>query len=141
MGKKLIVLLTIIITCSVIAYFFSPSPITKKSKYLLPKKEIIIEEAKFIFKPVFEVTKEREILKILIEITSYINQDLVDLNYSKITMLECDDSFYQSTNYEIIEKSNNQLIVQLVFEPNNFIIKNQFTLKVFTYQENEISWN
>ena len=141
MGKKLIVLLTIIFSCSLIAYFFSPTPITKKSKYLLPKQEIIIEEAKFIFKPVFEVTKESEILKILIEITSYINQDLVDLNYSKITMLECDDNFYQSTNYEVIEKTNNQLIVQLVFEPSNFVIKNPFTLKVFTYQENEISWN
>ena len=123
MGKKLIILLTIIITCSVIAYFFSPTPITKKSKYLLPKQEIIIEEAKFIFKPIFEVTKESEILKILIEITSYINQDLVDLNYSKITMLECNDNFYQSIDYEIIEKTNNQLIVQLIFEPDNFVTK------------------
>ena len=56
-------------------------------------------------------------------------------------MLECDDNFYQSIDYEVIEKTNNQLIVQLVFEPDNFVIKNPFTLKVFTYQENEISWN
>ena len=129
MGKKLIVLLTIIFICSTNSLFLFPIPNNKKSKYLLPKQEIIIEEAKFIFKPVFEVTKESEILKILIEITSYINQDLVDLNYSKITMLECEDNFYQSINYEVIEKTNNRLIVQLVFEPDNFIIKKTIYVK------------
>ena len=141
MGKKLIVLLSIVIACSVIAYFFSPSPITKTSKYLLPKKEMIIEEAKFIFKPIYEVRAETQVLKVLIEITSYINQDLIELDYSKITMLEFGDNFYQSKNYEVIEKTNNRLIVQLIYRPENFLIKNPFSLKLFTYQENEISWN
>ena len=141
MGKKLIILISIIIVCSFIAYFFSPSPITKTSKYLLPKKEMIIEEAKFIFKPIYEVTKEYQVLKVLIEITSYINQDMVELDYSKITMLELGENFYQSKNYEIIEKTNNRLIVQLIYKPEKFLIKKPFSIKLFTYQENEISWN
>ena len=109
-------------------------------KTILTQKEQVFDESQFIFKPILEELGDKKQLKILLEITSYMNPEILELNYQNQTMLELDESFSLPSEWHIIEKGKHKIIGQLIFKLNQQNIKN-FALKIFTYSDHEINWD
>ena len=141
-NKKIIFLSFTLLVCAFI--IFSNRINQKKSvekKVIFTQKEVVIDEAHFLFKPIFEKKNELEKLKVLIEITSYIDAELLNLNYKKNSMLEFDEHFLQAKEFQVIEKTNHKLIGHLIFELSKFNVAEPFGIKLFTYSDNEVYWN
>ena len=76
------------------------------------EKRIIFDESQFIFKPILETISEKKQLKILIEITSYMNSDILDLNYKQQSMLEINNNIIIADNWDILDRSKYKVIGQ-----------------------------
>ena len=141
-NKKIIFLSITLIICAFI--IFSKRVNHSKSvekKVIFTQKEVVIDEAHFLFKPIFEKKNELEKLKVLIEITSYIDEELLHFNYKKNSMLEFNEHFLQAKEFQVIEKTNHKLIGHLIFELSKFNVTEPFGIKLFTYSDNEVYWN
>ena len=122
-------------------FFQLPNQSTDVQKIILSKKEVIFDEAKFIFNPILEKKGDTLKLKFLIEITSYINADLLDFDFNEVIMLVFNDDAIESSQYEIIEKGAHRLIANITFNIEQFTPTTQFGLKVFTYSDNDVFWD
>jgi len=108
-------------------------------KEVLTKKETILDESQFIFNPIFEKNGSNNELKILVEITSYMNPEILQFNYKEQSLIEFGNIILQPTKWTILEQSKYKVIGQLTFELNKRV--EQFKLKLFTYSDHEIHWN
>ena len=140
--KKLTALIIILVAC---AYFSVSSNLSKDNafakKEVLKQQERIFNEAKFVFRPVVETLDNHSELKVLIEVTSYIYEDILSLDFRKNTMLEFNDAFIRPTDFIILEKSSHKLIGQLIFNATNFKPSDQWGIKVFAFSDHEVLWN
>ncbi|MEK9726512.1 MAG: hypothetical protein VW397_00240 [Candidatus Margulisiibacteriota bacterium] len=139
--KKVILLLSAIVICLIGFILNYKIDSNKVIKEILPQKEQVIDEAHFVFKPIYEYNKKQKKLKLLVEITSYIHDDLLNLNYKEISMVEFNNELYKAIEYKIIEKSKHKLIANIIFNPTNFQSTQPFGIRLFTYSDNEINWN
>ena len=114
------------------------TPVVNTKKVVLKQQEQIVDEAKFVFRPVVEIAKQKAQLKVLFEITSYIYGDILNLNYKNNTMLEFGDTIIQPHDFIVIEKSNHKLIGQLIFKATDFNPSNQWRIKLFTFSDHDV---
>ena len=138
--------LTLIIAFGVCILFFvmngyesAERPIHKK--IILSQKETVIDETQFVFKPIIEQSGELRTLKILCEITSYMNPEILKLNYETQTMIEINDEFMLPKSWKVMDQTNYNIIGQLIFDINNDVSLNQFILRIFTFSDHEVIWN
>ena len=140
--RKLIVLISTLTICFSVIIINNLKENNKlEKKEIYQQKEVIIDEAQFIFKPIYEYRKKSKQMKFLVEITSYINEEIINLNYKKIAALEIEEHIFQPIDFKVIEKTNHKLIGHLVFEINKLKKNQPFGIKVFTFSENEVNWN
>lgn len=138
--------LTLIIAFGVCILFFvmngyesAERPIHKK--IILNQKEAVIDETQFVFKPMIEQSGKLRTLKILCEITSYMNPEILKLNYETQTMIEINDEFMLPKSWKVMDQTNYKVIGQLIFDIKNDVSLNQFILRIFTFSDHEVIWN
>ena len=144
MGKRQLIILSI---CFVVCGVFIAAngnnkierPVLKKT--ILSHKEDVFDESQFVFKPILEEIGSKRQLKILCEITSYMNPEILELNYEKHSMLEVDDDISLPSKWKVLEKSKYKLIGQLIFDIESVEQLSAFGLRIFTYSDHEIIWN
>jgi hypothetical protein len=107
----------------------------------LNQKEAIIDETQFVFRPILEHSGEFRTLKILCEITSYMNPEILNLNYKKQTVIEINDEFMWPTSWRVIDQTNYKIIGQLIFNIESGLSLNEFVLRIFTFSDHEIIWD
>ena len=116
--------------------FFTDSP-QKSQQYV--QKVMVIDEAEFSFQPVGYVTNQGFQLDLHVTITSYINTDILDLDFSTQIILEVNDDMILPLEWNETDVSNNHISGRLKFNLSNQ--PNGFIAKVFTYTDNEITWD
>ncbi len=141
MGKKqLILFLSFLFGGLVMALsftrIFTNSP-QKTQQYLQIVR--VIDEAEFSFQPVGYATKHGFQLDLHVTITSYMNPDILDLDLITHIILEVNDGMIQPLVWNETDVSNHHISGRLKFNLSNQ--PNGFTLKVFTYTDNEITWD
>ena len=144
MGKRQFIILGICLAiCGGFIWATGQKPIERPvlKKTILEQKEDVFDEAQFVFKPILEKIGTKQQLKILCEITSYMNPEILELNYEKQAMLEIDEDFSLPTEWNVLEKSKYKLIGQLIFTLNESKNLTAFGLKIFTYSDHEIYWD
>ncbi|MGC6366442.1 MAG: hypothetical protein ACON35_00420 [Candidatus Marinamargulisbacteria bacterium] len=141
--KKLIALIITLFLCVIIVGLSNKknNSITSSSKILLKQQERIFDETRFVFKPVLESFKTKQELKILLEVTSYIHQDIIDFDFKSNTMLEVGDMVLLPDAFVVLEKSNHKLVGQYLFQPKEFQPNQNWAIRLFTYSDHEIIWN
>ena len=144
MGKKKPIALIITLFLCVIIVGLSNkknNSITSSSKVLLKQQERVFDEARFVFKPVLESLNTQLELKVLIEVTSYIHQEIIDFDFKSNTMLEVGEMIVLPDDFVVLEKSNHKLVGQYSFKPKTFQPNQPWAIKLFTYSDHEIIWN
>ena len=120
-------------------YLSAERPTSKK--IILNQKEAIIDETQFVFKPILEQSGEFRRLKILCEITSYMNPEILNLNFKNQTVIEINDEFMLPTSWRVIDQTNDKIIGQLIFNIESGVTLNTFALRIFTFSDHEIIWD
>ena len=139
--QRLVLAICLIITFGFYGFNrYKASEINALKKTILTQKDHVFDESQFIFKPIIEEIGDKKQLKILLEITSYMHPEILELNYQKQTMLEINEEFALPVDWHVIEKSKYKIIGQLIFKINESSLKN-FGLKIFTYSDHEIIWD
>ena len=144
MGKrKFGILVIVLIICGVFIAINGNDPVERpiSKKLYWIKKESVFDESQFVFKPIFEQIGDVKKLKILCEITSYMNPEILGLNYESQTMLELNEDLSLPSSWKVLERSNYKIIGQLSFSVSSDVSIHPFTLRIFTYSDHEISWN
>ena len=143
MGKKRVLILFAFAVIYIVFFFLNNHKSYEKAEFkktILSQKEEVLDESQFVFKPIIEEVGEKKHLKVLLEITSYINPDILELDYQEQAMLEIKDDFSLPIEWNILEKTKYKVIGQLVFKLNSEPLNN-FGLKIFTYSDHEIAWD
>ena len=140
--KKLILLISTLFIClSFVLTSYVGSPKEAAKKLVLKQQERIFNESRFVFRPVVETLGNQSELKILVEVTSYIYDEILSLDFETNTMLEFEDSIIRPSEFTVIEKSNHKLVGQLIFNATDFVPSNQWAIKLFTFSDHEVLWN
>jgi hypothetical protein len=113
---------------------------SKSMQTVLPSQNHVLDEAQFLFKPVFEQQGNNSYLKLMVKITSYIEPGLLDFDFEEITVIDTGDSFIYPKSFTIIEKSTNELVGMLLFESPYLKPSTPFRLKLFLYSDHDIAF-
>lgn len=144
MGKRqFLILISALGICTIFfamnGYQSVESPI--KKKIILNQKEVVIDETQFVFKPMVEQSGDFRTLKILCEITSYMNPEILTLDYENQTMIEINNEIMLPKSWKVMEQSNYKTIGQLIFNLEKDLSLSQFILRIFTFSDHEVIWN
>ena len=143
MGKKRVLILLVFAIIYIVFFIFNNQESFEKNDFTktnLSQKEEVLDETQFVFKPIIEEMGEEKQLKVLLEITSYMNPDILEIDYREQAMLEVKDDFSLPVEWHILEKTKYKVIGQLIFKLNSEPLGN-FGLKIFTYSDHEIAWD
>jgi hypothetical protein len=110
-------------------------------KIILSKKEQIIDEAQFIFNPIIEIDASQKKLKVLLEVTSYLSPDLLNIDFKEQTVLEVNAELIPPNEWRLLEKSKYKLIGQYTFDISSVDQITPFSIKLFSFSDHEIYWD
>ena len=110
-------------------------------KIIRMQKEVILDEAQFIFKPVMEVNKQNVELKILLDVTSFIHPEIIEFNFKKLVVLSMADQLYSPHQFVVMEQTKDQVLGSLLFDLGPVSPTASFSLNVSVFSDHDIVFN
>ena len=109
------------------------------SQTLFTTKEMVIDEAQFTIKPTIHALKNSHELVLDITIVSYINPEILSIDFNKQILLETKTAIISPSKWHLTNTSNHNISGQLVFNVPHVL--HAFSIKIFTFSDHEIIWD
>lgn len=137
--KRFIILVVAVVVCAAALVGTRMTGSHQQPVVSLAQKVDVFDDAQFTLKPMHH--PQLNLVKVLVDITSYMDPELLTIDYQTVSMLEQSDRVVMASDFETLDSSDHSLTGYLFFYDSQFNASDPFLIKIFTYSDNEMAWN